>query len=347
MSGPGEAAFTEEEIAGSPLWYPLEMLPDASVRLVRLDEAAYLGASFLDQRILALGYRQASCAASLLEGAAARLAPSAHYILHTGHAGSTLISRLVGAHPGFFSLREPALLREFAGGGQPSVALPLRAAQALLSRTWRPAQRAVIKVTSFVSEIATALLGGPERPAAVLMCTSALAYLRGILAGANSRLECRQLAPARLERLAQRFEPSGWRPQPRSEGEYIAMSWLCEISALQRAALGLASQVLWVDFDVFLNEPAAGLDAIFRALGKPLAAADVEAILVSPLMRQYSKAPEHPYDAALRREVLASADVEHAAEIRRGMVWLQAASDRDTTIAAAITAPLRARPAPP
>jgi hypothetical protein len=40
-------------------------------------------------------------------------------------------------------------------------------------------------------------------------------------------------------------------------------------------------------------------------------------------MRQYSKAPEHAYDAALRWEVLRSADFEHGPEIRRGLAWLE------------------------
>ncbi len=284
--------------------------------------------SFLDQRLLGAGFEQQSCEPVTLAAAAARLAPQADYVFHVGHVGSTLISRLLGAHPGCFALREPALLREFAAGGASRTALSLRDAQALLSRTWSPGQRAVIKATSFVSELAATVLAGAERPVAICVFAQPREYLRGILAGANSRRECRQLAPARLQRLIRRFEHSGWRPEPRSEGEVIAMSWLCEMIALQEAARSFPAQVLWVDFDAFLGQPAAGLDAMFRMLGQPLAAADIEAVVTGPLMRQYSKAPEHAYDAALRREVLESADREHPLEIRRGMQWLRAASAR-------------------
>ena len=45
-------------------------------------------------------------------------------------------------------------------------------------------------------------------------------------------------------------------------------------------------------------------------------------------MRQYSKAPEHAYDAALRNEVLQAAEYEHGAEIRRGMAWLNGLAGR-------------------
>jgi hypothetical protein len=317
-----------DELTRSPAWLPLAPVGAEAVRLVRLDEAAYRAASFLDDRLLAAGHEQQSCTPATLEAAAARLAPRAHYIFHTGHAGSTLISRLIGAHPGFFALREPALLRDIAARPTGPTVLSLRAAQALLSRTWRADQRPVVKATSFVSELATVLLGGSERPAAILVCTQPLAYLQGILAGPNSRLECRQLAPMRLQRLWRRLEHSSWRPEPRSEGETIAMSWLCEMSALQEAARRFPSQVLWVDFDVFLGQPAVGLEAMFRALGVSLVPAEIETIVAGPLTRQYSKAPEHAYDAALRREVLESAEREHTLEIRRGLEWLRAAAAR-------------------
>jgi hypothetical protein len=53
-------------------------------------------------------------------------------------------------------------------------------------------------------------------------------------------------------------------------------------------------------------------------------------------MHRYSKAPEHAYDAALRREVLASAERDHPAEIRRGMTWLAAIGARHRVVAKAL-----------
>jgi hypothetical protein len=318
--------IAEEDIARAPEWLPIEVDATA-VKLVCLNEAAYRAASFLDQRMLSLGYAQQSCTAATLQAAAARLACRAQYVFHIGHVGSTLISRLIGEHPNFFSLREPALLRTIATGQSGDSGVPdLGVALALFSRTWRPSQRAVIKATSFVSELAETILAGADRPSAIFMFAQPLQYLRGILAGPNSRAETRQLAPARLQRLARRFTQSGWRPEPRSEGEYIAMSWLCEMTALQQAARRAGRQVLWVDFDVFLAAPVAGLEAIFRTLGASAATAEIEALVGGPLMRQYSKAPEYAYDASLRREVLESADREHQTEIRRGMDWLQKAA---------------------
>jgi hypothetical protein len=324
-----------DELAGlrdSPTWFPLEVLEREAVRMVRLDEAAYRAASFLDQRLLQGSHERISVERAMLSAVAAQIAPAAHYLFHTGHVGSTLLSRLIGAHEAFFALREPAVLRVLADAppaprgrftAPPPPPLPLEVALALLARTWRPGQRAVIKATSFVSEIAAEILAASRDPVAILVYAEPLAYVRGILAGANSRVEARSLATTRQLRLVRRLSPDAWRSDPRSEGEQVAMSWLCEMLTLRQTAQQ-HRKVLWVNFDSFLDAPLEWLAEIFRALGAEPPQSELEALISGPIMRQYSKAPEHPYDAALRREVLASADWSHGAEIRRAMEWLQA-----------------------
>jgi len=320
-----------EDLVRSPAWLPVDDAANG-VSLARLDEAAYRRSSFLDQRLFALGYERSLCSREAIGSAASRLAAPSHYIFHTGHVGSTLISRLLGEHSAFFVLREPAVLRAIAvraagtagaGAADAGGALSLEMALALLGRTWRPGQRAVVKATSFVSELAGRALAADPHPTAIFMFAQPLAYLRGIFAGPASRAETRQLAPMRLARLLRRIGGSDPHIEPRSEGEWIAMSWACEMSALRAAAGRLASRVLWVDFDAFLAEPAVALEAIFRTLGERPAAVEIERLLGSPVMRQYSKAPEHAYDAALRRELLLEAGRQHAAEIGRGMQWLE------------------------
>jgi len=313
--------ISPDDIVRSPAWLPLEAVDGPAMRLVYLDEAAYRAASFLDQRLLGIGYEQQVCGLAVVEAAAARLAPRSHYIFHTGHVGSTLLSRLIGAHEGLFSVREPALLRSL--GAPAGSALQLDAALALLGRTWRPNQRAVVKTTSFVSELADPILAADPGSVAIFVFARPLVYLRGILAGPNSRVENRHLAPSRLQRLTRRLGEGELSPRPHSEGECVAMSWLCEMTALHQAAVSFEGRVLWVDFDTFLGNPAPGLQAMFRALGASPSEGEVEALVAGPLMRQYSKAPEYAYDAELRRRVLQSADTEHGAEIKRGMNWLK------------------------
>jgi hypothetical protein len=315
--------ISAQDIAGSPTWLPLEAEGARALRLVRLDEAGYRAASFLDRRILQAGVLQAACPTAAVAAAAANLPPRAHYIFHIGHVGSTLVSRLVGEHEEFFSVREPAVLGALAK--DPSRALgtlDMRGVLGLLARAWHPEQRAVVKATSFVSEIAEPILVTSPDSMALLMFSPALAYLRCILGGPNSRIESRALAPSRLARLRIRLGSESGLPEPRSEGEWIAMSWLCEMACLRQVATRFDSRIAWVEFDTFLSAPMPGLTALLRALGATPSQDEVERLVSGPVMRRYSKAPEHAYDAALRRLVLESADREHAAEIRCGMQWL-------------------------
>ena len=315
-----QATLTAAQLTRSPAWLPLDVLENGAVRLLQLDEDAYRAASFLDQRMLRPGVPQASCAPAELAAAAAQLRPAAHFIFHIGHVGSTLLSRLLGEDPRLFCLREPHLLRVLAGRPR-TCPLPLPALLALLSRVWRPQQRALVKATSFVGEIAGAALAATPGAVAILMYTPAATYLRSILGGPNSRIEARSMGPSRLARLRARVAPLAI-PEPRSEGELIAMSWLCEMAALCQAAESFPKRVRWLEFERFLRDPASGLATAFTALGVAPDARVIEAAVGGPLLHRYSKAPEHAYDAALRRAVLESAEQEHGGEVRRGVQWL-------------------------
>lgn len=332
MTAPTAQTLTADEIGCSPAWLPLDPAGGHAMRLVRLDEAAYRAASFLDQRLLGSGYPHGVCGVEVLQAAAAPLEARPHYLFHTGHVGSTLVSRLIGAQRGFFALREPALLRGLAQSAPGTAAPGLDTALALLARTWRPGERAVVKATSFVSELAGPMLAADRRSAAIFMFAGPVTFLRTIFGGPNSRVETRQLGASRLQRLARRLGEGEWRAQLHSEGEYVAMTWLCEMTALYQAAAQYKQQVFWVNFDAFLREPRAGLEAIFRFLGVEAPASDIQALVAGPLMQQYSKAPEHAYDAELRRRVLLSADAEHGAEIQRGIEWLRKVAMRNRLI---------------
>jgi hypothetical protein len=309
-----------------------------SVSLIRLSESDYARASFLDARVLSRQTIGRTVPWPQLQAAveAAQLEENCTFIFHIGHVGSTLLSRLLGAHPQVFALREPAILRTLAQMRADPGAQPRRWSEAefeqrladflkLWSRTFRPEQRATIKATSFVSELTAHILARPSAPKAIFMFVSAETYLASIFGGANSRQEARMLAESRLKRLHNRLGEQRWKLATLSEGEMIAMSWACEMTALTAARNSAGDRVMWLNFDSFLNEPAAGLSAAFRHLGIDATQAEVDAILSSPDMRRYSKAPEHAYDAKLRREVLEQARNEHASEIQLGLDWLTAA----------------------
>ncbi len=307
-----------ETLRLTPALFPIEGVGNGrSVRLVRLDEAAYRRASFLDGRLITPEVESLWIDWPTLEAAAQVQSIRAHFIFHVGHVGSTLLSRLMGEHRGLFSLREPALLRDVASG---ALTGRLHALLALFSRTWRPEQTALIKATSFVSEIAPELLAQTPGSRAILLTATPPAYLRSILGGDASCQEAQALAPLRQRRLERRL---GSAVQAASLGEQIAMNWLCEATALAALADLHPERVLWLDFDRLLADPVTLLSKAFRHLDADASALDLRGLVEGPIMRQYAKGPEHAYDAALRQSVQAEAERTFGGEVRSGMTWLQ------------------------
>jgi hypothetical protein len=309
----------------SPRRLPFALDPTADLAaFVALSEAQYREASFLDDRILPLTGAPQWTAWSEVEGAAEGLTGGCDFIFHVGHVGSTLLARLLGRSERVFCLREPAILRALAR--LDDEALRARCAPPivrLLGRVWRPGERALVKATSFVGEIAPALAVAAGDARAILMFAAPQIYIAGILAGEASRREMNILAAARLARLDRRAG-GGWSIGDLGEGERAAMSWACEFMALAEFAARAARPVLWIDFDSFLVDPGRGLARALVHLHGEAPAAAIEAILSGDELSRYAKAPEHPFDAHLRRRVIAQAQTEHREEIERGLAWLNA-----------------------
>jgi hypothetical protein len=331
-----------QELSGSPELFPYTLEPaDDTVMFLRLNRSDYERSSFLDARLLtpqmsgrALPWPQVAAAIQ-----AANLTERCGFIFHIGHVGSTLLSRLIGAHALAFSLREPVILRTFAQLGAAPEAQPrawghdgfgarLTGCLKLLSRTFEKRQLAVVKATSFVSDLAASLMSRASMPNAVMMYVPPESYFATILGGPNSRQEAKMLAPSRLLRLHKRIGAEAWRLTALSEGEVLALSWACEMSALAQAANDAGGRVFRLDFERFLLDPAPLLASALRHFGIEARPSEVRAIIEGPHMRRYSKSPEHAYDAELRRAVLNAARAAHGAEIRRGLAWLGRAAEQ-------------------
>ena len=336
-------------IADSPRWlvFDLEPASDRTV-LLELDEDEYRAASFLDQRAIKAGAKLVETSweevAAALPGAARR---DAHYIFHIGNVGSTLISRLLGELDTMFALREPLLLRAFAAMIGPRSAPPgsrwdepttearLDSLRAILSRTFRPEQRTIVKATSFTSEIASRLVPAASR--ALFLFASAQHYIENILAGQNSRQTLELLSPARLERLRSRCPGLELDLSTLPEGRKAALGWACEMSSLEENASRLpAGAVKWLDFDVFLTDPVGHFTAIARHFGAEVDGATARAIAAGPLMQRYSKALEYEFSPRTRQEILAEARRFEGPAIRDALVWLNALAARYPAVAETI-----------
>lgn len=327
--------------------------------LMQVSEDDLRAASFLDQRLLEpqpgvqprpRQWADFSHIAGQTHDPGTPARDDARFIFHIGHVGSTLIARLLGEAPDTLALREPQLLRQLAElrglegcahspwpPGQLAERLPL--ARQWLSRTFSANQRALIKATSFVSEIASDLIGNNRK--AVFLTLSPERYLQTILAGEASRKELAFLSGTRLQRLNTKLGANPINLWELDEAKRAAMAWACEMTALCDAAADegndAASQnVLWQDFDAFLAAPGETLAHTAAHLEIGISAQQAHSWVKGPIMTRYSKAPEQGYSPQLREEVLAAAARDRKNDIRNALNWLERAGRDHPAIASAL-----------
>lgn len=309
--------------------------------VAQLGEGDYRSASFLDQRLLTdrIGREWVPWTALPDLGATA---PHPHFIFHIGHVGSTLVSRLIAELADVLPLREPMLLRSLAQvaeriGRPESLWSPtlyrerLRQVCGWLGRGFRPGQQAIVKASSVITAIADDLTAGGGR--ALFLHVPLPRYLETILAGEASTAETLAQAPARMARLAGQlpdFPFALWQLAPVTR---IAMSWLCEMASALRTLPPADPRHQWMDFEAFLSDPAAALGVQAAHFGLSVDSGRIDTALAGPIMRQYSKAPEHGYSPDLRRQLQAEAAARHARAIGEAIAWVEAMTARYNTLA--------------
>lgn len=318
---------SRHEIARDATWLLQALDPKAKVgRLIRMDATAYREASFLDDRMLQTPQDTCVVAWDDLAAAAADVeAPPARWIFHLGHVGSTLVARLLGELPAVLSVREPRALRDITTA--PDLARPVAR---LMARTLAPNQAALIKATSFVSEIAPVLIEPDGK--ALFMIASPRRYIASILAGENSVKELHALANTRALRAKARGITV---PAPHSNAELAAIAWASSISALEAAALSRPDvAITWVDFDDWLD--AVDLGPIAAALDLEADPARVTELQASHLLTRYSKSTDYEYSPRLRRQLIADATAAHRRDVDRGVALLEKMAAGSPLIATAL-----------
>lgn len=294
----------------------------------------YRAASFLDDRMFDR-WRDVRVLPlpTVIDAAASSSRQDAAWIFHIGHVGSTLIARMLGEGGDVLSIREPRILRDMAllEAGRREAMAP--AVRKLCSRSFAAGQHSLVKATSFVSEIAPLLVAPEGR--VLFMFAGARSYIETILAGENSVRELHAMHDYRLRRMEGRTGPLD--ASASRDAHRAAMAWACEMTAMEAAAEAMPGlPILWLDFDRFLAQPADGLMQAAMHLGLPLAAQEAKTIVEGPLMRRYSKAPEHEYSPELRLELQAEARQSHGGAIESALRMLNEASRSAPLLARAL-----------
>ena len=334
-------------LPASPDAYPQKLdLNAEKVLLVRLDAAAYRAASFLDDRILGPATQGAWLPLARVAESSKRLARghSVHFIFHTGHVGSTLVSRLLDETGSVLSLREPLPLRTLADAhdalGRVDSLLSglqfdnaLRLFMRLWGRGYGATRCAIVKATSSAGRLAGPILAGNEDTRAIYMNLRAEPYLATLLAGQNSSVDLRGHGPGRMRRLQSRIAASLAPLHTLSLGELAAMSWLAESCTQSDVLRSFAGRTIAVDFEALLSDVARSMAAILGHFGLPSDPMYLSEIGRSPVLTRYSKAPEFGYTANVRAEVLREARRQHRDEIRKGIAWLEERAKEDAAVA--------------
>lgn len=340
-------------LAASPDIYPQGVdLIHQALLLVAFDAAAYRAASFLDDRILTPNIRgtwvrfdQANAAARSVQNAR-----PLHFIFHTGHVGSTLVSRLLDETGVVLGLREPLPLRVLANAhdalGKPDSLVSetqFAALLDLLNRLWGRGydwtQAVVLKATSSAGRLSGPLLTLRADARAVSLNLKPEPFLATLLGGKNSPADLRGHGAERMRRMMLMLNIE--RPTPLhalSLGELAAMSWLTETTTQHATQQRFATRALRLDFDEVLGDVAGAIGRVVAHLGLNVDARFLNDVGRSAALTRYAKAPEHAFTPELRAQILSEVRRSQAAEIRKGLAWLEATAHSNATAAAVLQA---------
>jgi hypothetical protein len=321
-------ALNAADLVRSPEIYPHALdAKGENLHLVRLTQADYRAASFLDARMLTPQMEIGWAPLPVLTLASRQVHPRPlRFIFHTGHVGSTLLSRLLDEVPGVLGLREPLPLRSLAQKHDPEV---LGTLLRLWSRGFEGTSHVIVKATSIAGTLAPAILGAVPDVKAVYLHLKAEPYLATIIAGSDTVGDQAAFAQWRWAGIAARLKDDI--PQPDSPGEYAALTFLAEGLARHDAMEAGGACLMAIDFEDLLADLDGVLASIAMHFGLPDHAVPQAAL--GAVMGRYSKSPDSAYSPELRTQILDEVRAKAGGEIRAGLLWLEKIAARHDVVA--------------
>ncbi len=322
-----------------PSLYPQQIdLEQKLALMIQMAETDYEQAAFLDERIISASTRGSWLPLRGLVDLRGRIRchrPPA-WLFHIGHCGSTLISRLLGAHPNVLALREPGVLQALAYSRRTAAAECgpelFELCVALLSRSYHESQRALIKPTSDCSNLIEPLLEHDSTAPAILLFVGLDTYAATMLRATALRRDVETRHPARIEDFEKRLGASVGACS--DDARRVAVSWLASMSAFADAAASFGNRVMWLDFDDFLARPGQRLGEAAAFLDTPYTAHETTALVNGPLLRRYSKNLDKGYSEAIRNQQLSDSRDRYGNEIATTLNFAEHLAARFEKIAA-------------
>ncbi len=332
-----------ERLADRPEIFPhqLDLIRD-NLLLAELSRAEISAASFLDQRILKPTTKTTWVPWQLVADIIAKAPGSkpTNFIFHVGHCGSTLLSRLLEFAEDTQSLREPLPLRILAqdlansreGRSFLNQQALLDRLQILLKLWSRGARHTVIKTTSICTDLLPQVHMLEPESRSIFMYNRSETHIATLLAGQNAITDLKGFAPLRLQRL-QQITGLDLHLSQLSLGQLAALSWLSETTRATRSLANHSQQIAILEFESLLQNPPDTLTQLLRHLNIPIADGAIEKAVRSPVLRTYSKAPEHKYNAETRTAILTDSRARFKQEIKTALAWLDILSGQSELVA--------------
>lgn len=342
---PGSTEPDLQALCASAAWYVHHVRNDGVAEIVPMSLDSYRASSFLDHRIVRLDdktviFRNFSEFRNTFSATAAN---AGSFIFHISHVGSTLVSKILGVKPSVLALREPVMLRWLADLRR-DIRLPesrctsggyevhLRTALGFLARPLAPADRVVVKATSFANILAGDILSLQPCSNAIGLYCRFESFAATVLKGQGGWSDMLQQAPNRLRRLHEIVGRQPWLLAGMSPGEIVAVNWLAEMATLTSVARTFQGRFHMVDFDQFIEAPEANIKSVAGLLKLDWNDADDAEVERSGVLLKYSKSSDKKYSLDERRRDQGAVASLHKSEISRGRDWLNRAINENESL---------------
>ena len=312
--------------------------PEGWARVIESDREFFRNTVFLDERVLLEGAKGVKMHLKELNGLVkqqwdGKFLPC-HFIFHLGHAGSTLISRMLDEIPDVFGMREPIIIRPIAIARNLSAAGKIETSEEkihqdlqvlylLLTRRFSPDEIMIMKTTSICANLSHDLIGFNNDNKGLVLSVSAEVNL----ANQMDKEQPKDIEAFSLHRLfaLQKREPGiEMDLKTMSRAELIALNWMGEVVELYDLVTGpMKDRILSVDFDKFLNNKAAYVEKILKHFSLPGDAATVKRLTNSRVFDAYAKKPDFKYTAENRAGILTESRMLNHRKIKEGLALVE------------------------
>ncbi|WP_034160854.1 hypothetical protein [Sphingomonas sp. ERG5] len=300
-----------------------------AVHLLPVPRAAHRKATFLTDEYLPDGLEPLVVRRSDAMRARPVRAPL-HFLFHSAYCCSTLLARAVDRPGWAMGLKEPVVLNDIIGwrrrGGKgPDMASVLDDMLSLLSRPFAPGEAVIVKPSTAVNGLASAMLTLRPEARAVLMYAPLPTYLASIAKkGLDGRLWVRTLLTGMIDDGLIDLGFTARDHLGQTDLQVAAVGWLAHQKLFTHLVERFgADRVRTLDSTTLMADPRAALSAMAALFDRPVDAAVIEAIATGPAFSTHSKFGT-AFDAENRASEHRDAAEIHADEIDKVTLWAEA-----------------------